>query len=76
MKRGPFRMNQVVHIVAGVFNLAFVYTPLHDWRYGLGVVQFVSMPLLLVTGILLLRLPSHRRHSHQVPRLASPLFKN
>ena len=33
MKRMTFRLNQVVHIIAGVFNLAFVYTPLHDWCY-------------------------------------------
>jgi hypothetical protein len=63
MKRATFRLNQAVHIVAGVYNLAFVYTPLHQWRYGLGVVQWITMPLLIVTGYMLLRIPKHG-HSH------------
>lgn len=64
MKRTTFRINQAVHIAAGFYNLAFVYTPLHEWRYGLGIVQWVSLPLLVVTGSLLLRIPRRRIHFH------------
>lgn len=46
------------HILSAVFNLAFVYTPLHDWQYGFPVVQYVTMPLLVITGYLLVR---HRK---------------
>ena len=49
---------RLVHVASAVFNLAFVYTQLHNWQYGFGVVQFITMPLLLISGYLLVR---HRK---------------
>ena len=46
---------RIAHIAAAIFNLAFVYTPLHGWEYGFPVVQYLSMPLLVITGFLLVR---------------------
>ncbi len=47
---------RLLHIVSAVYNLAFVYTPLHAWVHGFAVVQYVSMPLLLVSGAALVKL--------------------
>jgi hypothetical protein len=38
------------HIITAVFQLAFIYTPLHDVPNMLTVVQWVSTPLLLISG--------------------------
>lgn len=38
------------HVVAAAYNLLFVYTPLHQWHYGFAVVQFLSMPVLVLTA--------------------------
>lgn len=43
------------HGIAALYNLAFVYTPLHSWPYGFAVVQYISMPLLLISGAALVR---------------------
>lgn len=61
MKRRSFRLNQICHIVAGVFNLAYVYTPLREWSFAITIVQFVTMPALLLTGIALLRMPKFHK---------------
>lgn len=55
---------RATHIMAALYNLAFVYSPLHDWAHGLWVVQWVTMPLLMVTGWVLYRrrVVSHRRY--------------
>lgn len=37
-------------MVAAAYNLLFVYTPLHQWHYGFAVVQFLSMPVLVLTA--------------------------
>ncbi len=38
------------HIFIAVYQFAYIYTPLHDWRYGLASVQWLTFPLLLATG--------------------------
>jgi hypothetical protein len=49
---------RLLHVASALFNLAFIYTQLHDWKYGFGVVQFITMPLLIISGYLLVR---HRK---------------
>lgn len=44
-----------LHIAAALFNLAYVYTPLHTWPHGIIIVQYLSMPLLIITGALMVR---------------------
>jgi len=46
---------RLIHIVAAIYNLLFVYTPLHEWSHGFQVVQYISMPLLLISGAMLVR---------------------
>ena len=47
---------RVMHIAAAIYNLLFVYTPLHEWSYGFALVQYVSMPLLIISGLILVRI--------------------
>jgi len=42
-----------LHVVGGVYNLAFIYTPLHNWSHGFAIVQYLSTPMLVMSGILL-----------------------
>lgn len=39
-----------LHILIAVFQLSFIYTPLHDVPHMFTVVQWVSTPLLFITG--------------------------
>jgi hypothetical protein len=39
------------HIAIAVFQFAYIYTPLHLWHYGLAVVQWVTFPLLVLSGV-------------------------
>lgn len=39
-----------LHIAIALFQLAYIYTPLHDWKYALPLVQWVTFPLLLLSG--------------------------
>ena len=39
------------HVIAAAYNFLFIYTPLHNWHYGLSVVQWGTFPLLLLTGL-------------------------
>ena len=55
--RRIIRFSRTLHITSAMFNVAFVYSPLHHWRFGLPVVQMVTMPLLVMTGAYL----SYRR---------------
>jgi hypothetical protein len=48
------------HLVGGLYNLAFIYTPLHDWEHGFTIVQWVSTPILVITGIALVRARKRR----------------
>ena len=41
------------HVLAALYNIAYVYTPLNNWAHGFAVVQWVSMPALLLTGAML-----------------------
>lgn len=43
-------MASYLHIVIAVFQLSFIYTPLHDVPHMFTVVQWVSTPALLITG--------------------------
>ncbi len=43
------------HIAAALYNLVFIYSSLHRWEYGFFVVQWCSTPILIVTGIVLVR---------------------
>lgn len=45
-----------LHILAAVYNLIYVYTPLHQWPQGFSIVQYVSLPLLLVSGGMMIHL--------------------
>lgn len=54
---------RMLHVVAALYNLIFVYTVLHDWQHGLFIVQYVTMPLLLVSGIALMRIRKARELS-------------
>lgn len=47
---------RTAHVVAAVYNLLFVYTALHAWQYGFFTVQYISMPVLLVSGVAMVRL--------------------
>ncbi|MGA2637831.1 hypothetical protein [Methylocella sp.] len=38
------------HIFIAVYQFVYIYTPMHDWRYGLASVQWLTFPLLLATG--------------------------
>lgn len=42
---------RLLHILPAIYNLLYVYTPLHGWQYGFASVQFVSMPLLILSGV-------------------------
>lgn len=44
------RLASKTHIIIAVYQFAYIYTPLHDWRYGLASVQWLTFPLLLATG--------------------------
>ncbi len=39
-----------LHIFVAVFQLSYIYTPLHNVPHILSVVQWVSTPALLITG--------------------------
>ncbi len=41
---------KVAHIGAAIFNITYAYTPLHSWQHALAAVQWVSFPLLIITG--------------------------
>lgn len=61
-KKKAILLVRMLHVVAALYNLIFVYTALHDWQYGLFIVQYVSMPVLLVSGIAIVRI----RKAHQL----------
>ncbi len=44
-----------LHIIAGTYNIFYVYSALHEWHYALKIVQYVTFPLLLITGIWLFK---------------------
>lgn len=47
---------RLLHVLSALYNLAFVYTPLHDWPHGFTIVQYISMPALIVSGIAIVRI--------------------
>ncbi len=44
-----------LHILAALYNILYVYTPLHGWEYGFTTVQYISMPVLLISAWLMAR---------------------
>lgn len=46
---------RMTHGFAAIYNLAYVYSPLHGWEYGFMTVQYITMPMLALTGIILVR---------------------
>lgn len=48
-------MVRFLHIASAVYNLLFIYSPLHQWQHGFTTVQYLSTPLLIVTGVLMVR---------------------
>lgn len=49
-----------IHVAAACYNLVYVYSPLHEWQYGFASVRMVSMPLLIISGIMLVRAKKRR----------------
>ena len=41
---------RITHILIAVFQFFYIYTPLHAWHYGLTVVQWITFPLLVISG--------------------------
>lgn len=60
MKPSPVMLTRLTHIAAAFYNLLFVYTPLHEWQYGFSVVQYVSMPALILSGIGMVHLKKNK----------------
>jgi hypothetical protein len=48
------RLASKTHIFIALYQFVYIYTPLHDWRYGLASVQWLTFPLLLASGSWLL----------------------
>lgn len=40
-----------IHILVAVYQFIYIYGPLHHWQHGLTVVQFITFPLLFLTGL-------------------------
>lgn len=40
-----------IHIVVALFQFIYIYSPLHSWPKAILIVQWVTFPLLLLTGI-------------------------
>ena len=57
----PIQLAKWLHIFAALFNLLFIYTPVHDWPYGFTVVQYISTPILVLSGIALVKLRKAKR---------------
>lgn len=52
-----------IHVAVACYNLVYVYSPLHEWQYGFASVRMVSMPLLIISGIMLVRAKKNRKAS-------------
>ncbi len=57
------------HILIAIFQLSFIYTPLHDVPHMFTVVQWVSTPLLFITGFWLVMV---RRMHHKMMHEKNP----
>jgi len=44
-----------MHLAIAFFQLIYIYTPLHSWQYGLLIVQWVTFPLLILSGIWMMK---------------------
>ncbi|VFU07053.1 conserved protein of unknown function [Methylocella tundrae] len=45
------KLTSTTHIFIAACQFVYIYTPVHEWRYGLPVVQCLTFPLLLATGL-------------------------
>ena len=50
-----YHLWRALHLCAALYNLVYVYSPLHEWEWGLFTVRVISMPLLVISGALLVR---------------------
>jgi hypothetical protein len=49
------KLSRLLHGLCALFNLAYVYTPLHMWSLGLVIVQYITMPLLVISAIFMVK---------------------
>lgn len=45
------KFSRWLHIVIAGYQLIYIYTPLHNWQYALPIVQWVTFPLLFLSGL-------------------------
>ncbi len=53
------------HIAAALYNIVYVYTPLHAAAWSFATVRYGSLPILMATGYVLVR---QRKKSCSVSR--------
>lgn len=41
---------RILHLVIALFQFVYIYSPLHTWEHGITLVQWVTFPLLLISG--------------------------
>lgn len=42
---------RILHLAIAAFQFVYIYTPLHTWEHGLSLVQWVTFPLLVISGL-------------------------
>ena len=45
------KLARATHLAIALFQFVYVYTPLHHWHYALPLVQWVTFPLLILSGL-------------------------
>lgn len=58
MRKELLALVRFLHVASGVYNIAYVYSPLRQWEYAFPIVQYGTIPLLVITGVALVR---HRK---------------
>lgn len=43
-----------LHILVSIYQFFYIYTPLRDWSPAFTIMQFITFPLLVLTGCWLL----------------------
>jgi len=49
------KLAKTVHFSIALVQLLYVYTPIHNWEYALTMVQWVTFPLLFLSGLWLVK---------------------
>ncbi|MCE3232653.1 MAG: uncharacterized protein K0R98_910 [Rickettsiaceae bacterium] len=65
-----------IHIIVAVYQLLYIYSPLHEWQYAFTVVQFVAFPLLAITGFWLARGKKIWKNFHKSDASIAPVKNN